>query len=52
MVLGQVIEVFTRYDLAMMERFMLMFADASGNSVIIEGDQIVRKKGFHYLWFL
>jgi hypothetical protein len=39
----EVLEVFQRYDLAMMERFMLMFADATGDSVIIEGDEIIRK---------
>jgi hypothetical protein len=41
----EVIAVFERHDLAMMERFMLMFADATGASVIIEGDEIIRKKG-------
>jgi hypothetical protein len=42
---GEVLEVFARYDLTMMERFMLMFADATGDSVIIEGDEIIRKSG-------
>jgi len=42
---AEVLEVFQRYDLAMMERFMLMFADATGDSVIIEGDRIIRKSG-------
>jgi hypothetical protein len=41
----EVLEVFAQYNLAMMERFMLMFADATGDSVIIEGDEFIRKIG-------
>ncbi len=42
---SEVLEVFAKYDLTMMERFMLMFADATGDSVIIEGDEVIRKTG-------
>jgi len=41
----EVLEFFERYNLAMMARFMLMFADAAGDSVIIEGDEFIRKSG-------
>ena len=42
---AEVLEVFQRYDLSVLERAMLMFADATGDSAIIEGDQIIRKNG-------
>lgn len=41
----EVEELFSKYNLAWLERAMLMFADANGNSIIIEGDNIVKKKG-------
>ncbi len=41
----EVLAVFGRYNLAFMERAMLMFGDATGNSAIIEGDDVVAKKG-------
>jgi hypothetical protein len=41
----EVVEMLSQYNLAMMARFMLMFADATGDSVIIEGDQFIRKNG-------
>lgn len=36
---------FRRYDLRFLETAMLMFADKSGASVIIEGDRFLRKQG-------
>lgn len=42
---AEVLKVYQRYDLSRMERFMLMFADATGDSVIIEGDEFIRKSG-------
>ncbi len=41
----EVLAVFDRYNLDNMEGHQLMFGDAKGDSVIIEGDAIVRKKG-------
>jgi hypothetical protein len=41
----EVLEVFGRYNLNFMERSMFMFADVTGDSVIIEGDAVVRKRG-------
>jgi len=40
----QALEVFKSYNLGFMERSMLLFGDATGDSAIIEGDAIVRKK--------
>ena len=40
-----VIRMLGRYDLSMLERAMLMFSDKSGDSVIVEGDELVRKDG-------
>ncbi|MBN2858584.1 MAG: tetratricopeptide repeat protein [Candidatus Delongbacteria bacterium] len=39
----EVEELFSKYNLVWLERAMLMFADANGNSIIIEGDEIVKK---------
>ncbi len=41
----EVIEQFYQWDLTDMERAMLMFGDAFGNSVIIEGDEYILKTG-------
>ena len=41
----EVINNFDRYNLQFMEKFMLMFADKTGASAIIEGDVVIRKKG-------
>jgi hypothetical protein len=41
----EVIALFEQHNLAFMERAMLMFADRSGDAVIIEGDEFVRKSG-------
>ncbi len=41
----EVVQVFSRYNLEDLRRTVLMFADASGNSVIIEPDAVIRKKG-------
>ncbi len=35
----------SRHDLRMLETAMLMFSDKSGDSVIVEGDEFVRKEG-------
>jgi hypothetical protein len=40
-----VIRLYERYNRAFMKPFVLMFADASGDSVIIEPNAFVRKKG-------
>ena len=40
-----VVAMLARYDLRMLEHAMLMFCDKSGDSVIIEGDEFVRKEG-------
>ena len=37
--------LFARHDLRFLENAMLMFADRSGDSVIIEGDEFLRKEG-------
>lgn len=41
----EVEQLASKYNLAFLERAMLMFSDANGNSIIIEGDEIVKKKG-------
>jgi penicillin V acylase-like amidase (Ntn superfamily) len=41
----EVLAVFEQYNLEFMERAMLMFGDATGDSAIIEGDDVVRKQG-------
>lgn len=41
----EVIDIFKRYNLEYLDRAMFMFADASGDSVIIEGEKFIRKKG-------
>lgn len=40
-----VVRLVERHNLQVMESFMLMFADRTGASVIIEGDDILRKTG-------
>ena len=42
---AEVLAVFDKHNLDNMEGHQLMFGDANGDSVIIEGDAIVRKKG-------
>jgi penicillin V acylase-like amidase (Ntn superfamily) len=42
---GEVIELFEKHNLEFMERCMFMFADRSGDAVIIEGDEFIRKDG-------
>jgi len=42
---NEVLRIFDRYNLQFMEKFMLMFADKTGDSIIIEGDAVVRKNG-------
>ncbi|MHC4942514.1 MAG: hypothetical protein ACYTG7_05780 [Planctomycetota bacterium] len=41
----EVVDFFGNYNLTFFDTFMLMFADRTGDSVIIEGDEFVRKKG-------
>lgn len=41
----EVIDLFGRYNLASLEKAMLFFADSSGDAVIIEGDEFIRKSG-------
>ncbi len=41
----EVIALFERHDLRFLENAMLMFADRHGDSVIIEGDELLRKEG-------
>jgi len=41
----EVLVLFSRYNLQVMETFTLMFADRNGDSVIIEGDAVLRKAG-------
>jgi hypothetical protein len=40
-----VVEMLAHYDLSMLEHAMLMYSDKSGDSVIIEGDEFLRKEG-------
>ena len=40
-----VVEMLARYDLRMLEHAMLMFSDKSGDAVIVEGDELLRKEG-------
>jgi len=41
----EVLAVFEKYNLEFLERGMLIFGDATGDSAIIEGDDVVRKQG-------
>ncbi len=41
----EAIEILDRYSLKFMERAMFFIADENGDSVIVEGDEVVRKKG-------
>ena len=45
----EVITVFNKYNLQFMEKSMLFFGDKYGNSAIIEGDVIIRKKDSYQL---
>lgn len=40
-----VIAFFNNYNLEFLENAMLFFGDSNGNSIIIEGDTIIRRKG-------
>ena len=42
---SDVLELFKQYNLEFMSGYQLFFADATGDSAIIEGDHIIRKKG-------
>ena len=39
----EIIDVYDNYNLEGMETYQIMFADATGDSVIIEGDEMLRK---------
>lgn len=41
----EVIAFFDKYNLEFLENAMLFFGDSNGNSIIVEGDSIIRKKG-------
>ncbi|MGD2093661.1 MAG: linear amide C-N hydrolase [Phycisphaerales bacterium] len=41
----EVLKEFDKYNLDFLDRAMLFFADATGDAAIIEGDEIIRKKG-------
>jgi penicillin V acylase-like amidase (Ntn superfamily) len=41
----EALAVFEKYNLEFLERGMLIFGDATGDSAIIEGDDVVRKQG-------
>lgn len=41
----EALKVFDRYNLEFMEKAMFMIGDKTGDSAIIEGDDVVRKKG-------
>ena len=41
----EVVELFQQHNLASLEKAMLFFADRTGDAVIIEGDEFVRKNG-------
>jgi hypothetical protein len=45
----EVVAVFERYNLQFMESSMFFFGDKYGNSVIIEGDDIIRKSGTYQI---
>lgn len=44
---AEVIAVFEKYDLSFLANAMLMFGDQHGDSVIIEGDELLRIEGDH-----
>ncbi|MBC8404460.1 MAG: hypothetical protein H8E15_04485 [Planctomycetes bacterium] len=44
---AEVVSLLENYDLSFLASAMLMFGDKYGDSVIIEGDDILRKKGRH-----
>lgn len=46
---AEVIEVFGRYDQRRYDRSQLMFADRTGDAVIIEGNNVYRKNGRYLL---
>ena len=43
--IDEVIAVFDKYNLQSFEMAMLMFVDSTGDAVIIEGDEYIRKQG-------
>lgn len=45
----EVLALFNKYNLQFMENAMFFFGDKYGNSVIIEGDVIIRKEGRHQI---
>jgi hypothetical protein len=43
----EVLKVFNRYNLQFMGKWQVLFADSTGSSVIIEGDEVIQKEN-HY----
>ena len=43
--IDEVISIFDEFNLQFLERAMFMFVDKTGDAVIIEGDEYIRKKG-------
>ena len=43
----EVLKVFNRYNLQFMEEWQILFADSTGASVIIEGDEIIQKEEYY-----
>ncbi len=44
---AEVVSLFENYDLSFLSTAMLMFGDKHGDSVIIEGEHMIRKQGSH-----
>jgi tetratricopeptide (TPR) repeat protein len=45
----EALAVYDRYNLAFMEKFQTLISDATGDSAIIEGDTVLRKKGSYQI---
>ena len=45
----EVIEFLEQHDLSRLERGQLLYADASGDSVLVEGDQMIRGSGSYQI---
>lgn len=43
----EALALFGRYDLSFMASFQLMIGDKTGDAAIVEGDEVIRKKGGH-----
>jgi len=47
--IGEVLAIYETYNLNGMETYQIMFVDRTGYSVIIEGDEIIRKHDFYQI---